>query len=86
MCTVLLPQGVDPIAVNKYIIYQKGLIRGTQNFEKSAKSKIQYPFMCPCIGVTIINDDQHDATIFGLLISSLLYMFRAALSPIIRST
>jgi hypothetical protein len=31
-------------------------------------------------------DDQQDATIFYLFISSLLYMFRATLSPIIRST
>jgi hypothetical protein len=34
----------------------------------------------------IINDDQQDATILGLFISSLLYMFQAIPSPIIRST
>jgi hypothetical protein len=31
----------------------------------------------------IINNDQQDATIFDLFISSLLYMFRATSSPII---
>jgi hypothetical protein len=45
-----------------------------------------FTFMCPCIASIIINDDQQGATIFYLLISSLLYMFRATLSPIIRST
>jgi hypothetical protein len=34
----------------------------------------------------IINDDEQDATILDLFISSLLYMFRAIPSPIIRST
>jgi hypothetical protein len=34
----------------------------------------------------IINDDQQEVTIFDLLISNLLYMFRATLPPIIRST
>jgi hypothetical protein len=43
-------------------------------------------FMCPCITSIIINDDQQVATILDLLISSLLYMFRAIYSPIIRST
>jgi hypothetical protein len=42
-------------------------------------------FMCPCI-VSIIINDQQDATIFDLFNSSLLYMFWATLSPIIRST
>jgi hypothetical protein len=42
--------------------------------------------VCLCIARIIINDDQQDATIFDLFISILLYMFRAALSPIIRST
>jgi hypothetical protein len=43
-------------------------------------------FMCPCTASIIINGDQQDATIFDLFISSLLYTFRATLSPIIRST
>jgi hypothetical protein len=34
----------------------------------------------------IRNDDQQDATVLDLFISSLLYMFRAIPSPIIRST
>jgi hypothetical protein len=34
----------------------------------------------------ITNDDQQDATILDLFISSLLYMFREIPSPIIRST
>jgi hypothetical protein len=43
-------------------------------------------FMCSCITSIIINDDQQDATILDLFISSLLYMFRAIPSPIIRIT
>jgi hypothetical protein len=43
-------------------------------------------FMCPCFTSTARNDDQHDAAICDLFNSSLLYMFRATLSPIIRST
>jgi hypothetical protein len=35
--------------------------------------------------VIIINDDQQDATILDLFISSVLYMFRAIPSPIIRN-
>jgi hypothetical protein len=42
--------------------------------------------MCPCITSIIINDDQQDASILDLFISSLLYMFLAIRSPIIRST
>jgi hypothetical protein len=34
----------------------------------------------------ITNDDQQDATIFDPFVYSLLYMFRAIPSPIIRST
>jgi hypothetical protein len=43
-------------------------------------------FMCRYITCIIINDDQQDAAIFYLFISSLLYMFQAIPSPIIRST
>jgi hypothetical protein len=43
-------------------------------------------FMCLCITSIIINDDQQDATILDLFISSLLYMFRAIPPTIIRST
>jgi hypothetical protein len=44
--------------------------------------------MCPCVTYVLIlvNDGQQDATILELFISSLLYMFRAIPSPIIRST
>jgi hypothetical protein len=38
------------------------------------------------ISYIVINGDQQVATIFDLFISSLLYMFRATLSPFIRST
>jgi hypothetical protein len=36
--------------------------------------------------IKIINDDQEDASNLDLFISSLLYMFQAITSPIIRST
>jgi hypothetical protein len=48
--------------------------------------RVNMMFMCPCITSIIINDDQQDAAIPDLFISSLLYMFRATASPIIRST
>jgi hypothetical protein len=37
--------------------------------------------MCPSITSIIINDDQQDATILDLFISSLVYMFGAKESP-----
>jgi hypothetical protein len=43
-------------------------------------------FMCPCITSIIINDNQEDAAILDLFLSSLLYMFRAIPCPIIRGT
>jgi hypothetical protein len=41
---------------------------------------------CKVFTDIIINDEQQDATVLDLFISSLLYMFRAIPSPIIRST
>jgi hypothetical protein len=56
----------------------------------SLSSKVKYTFdvmfMCPCITSVVINDNQQDAAILDLFISSLLYMFRAIPSHIIRST
>jgi hypothetical protein len=43
-------------------------------------------FMCPCITSVIINDNQQYAIINDLFIPSLLYMFRAIPSPIIKRT
>jgi hypothetical protein len=40
----------------------------------------------PKLNFIIINDDQQDATILDLFISSLLYMLLAIPSPIIRIT
>ena len=46
-------------------------------------------FVCPCIANIVVNDDQQDATIFGLyiylFISNELHIFRVMSSPIIRS-
>jgi hypothetical protein len=44
-------------------------------------------FQTPTVTITIVNDDQQDATILAyLFIRSQLYVFRAMSSPIIRST
>jgi hypothetical protein len=55
--------------------------------------RVEAFFLCEAVQRTrgvkahiIMNDDQQDATIFYLFISSLLYMFRANLSSIIRSS
>jgi hypothetical protein len=60
--------------------------RRTERCTDGQKDMTNLTFMCPCIASVIINDDQQDAVVFDLSISSLLYKFRATLSPIIRIT
>ena len=43
----------------------------TYKFSEATVTKYKYlTFVCPCIANIILNDDQQDATIFGLLIYS----------------
>jgi hypothetical protein len=61
----------------------------TQIAQEFLKSSINNPEHVPQINkkqLYIINDNQQDATNFDLFVSSLLCMFRAMPSPIIRST
>jgi hypothetical protein len=56
------------------------------NFQHNVRDCIvQHQELLRYVFTIIINDDQQDATILDLFISSLLYMFRAITSPIIRS-
>jgi hypothetical protein len=89
---------VKTINFSPFFLYMRNILKGEQKQKQKKKKNlgrfvkwlkshfVTLMFMCPCITSVIINDDQQDKIILDLFISSLLYMFRAIPSPIVRST